>query len=74
MLAKGASPYDAAKMLGDTIETIERHYTPFVPELRERVRRILDSESGLESGKIARQSEADGFTVTNTSQSRDRIQ
>jgi integrase len=35
MLVRGASPYDVAKMLGDTIETVERHYTPFVRELRE---------------------------------------
>ena len=42
LLARGASPYDVAKMLGDTIE---RHYTPFVKELRERVRRILDDPS-----------------------------
>jgi site-specific recombinase XerD len=45
LLARGASPYDVAKMLGDTIE---RHYTPFVKELRERVRRILDDGVGLE--------------------------
>jgi integrase len=73
MLARGASPYDVAKMLGDTIETIERHYTPFVRELRERVRHILDSNAGLESGKFAPESEADGFTVTNTSQSKQII-
>ena len=30
MLTRGASPYDVAKMLGDTIETVEKHYTPFV--------------------------------------------
>ena len=48
MLSRGASPYDVAKMLGDTIETIERHYTPFVKELRDRVRTILESEGGLE--------------------------
>ena len=70
MLARGATPYDVAKMLGDTIETIERHYTPFVRELRERVRHILESDAGLESGKFAAESEADGFTVTNTSQSK----
>jgi hypothetical protein len=46
---RGASPYDAAKVLGDTIETVEKHYTPFVPELRERVRSILDNRDGLES-------------------------
>jgi integrase len=28
MLNRGASPYDVAKMLGDTIDTVERHYTP----------------------------------------------
>ncbi len=44
MLARGASPYDVAKMLGDTINTIEQHYSPFVPELRERVRTLLNSD------------------------------
>lgn len=48
MLVRGATPYDIAKVLGDTIETIERHYTPFFPELRERVRRILEHGVGLE--------------------------
>lgn len=42
MLEQGASPYDVAK-LGDTIETIEKNYAPFVPVLRERVRGILES-------------------------------
>lgn len=45
MLARGASPYDVAKTLGDTIE---RHYNPFVKELRDRVRWILDTGVGLE--------------------------
>jgi integrase len=49
MLTRGASPYDVAKMLGDTIETVEKHYTPFVRELRERVRTILETGTGLES-------------------------
>ena len=48
MLTRGASPYDVAKMLGDTIETVERHYTPFVKELRERVRNILETGTGIE--------------------------
>jgi integrase len=48
MLLKGASPYDVAKILGDTIDTIERHYAPFVPELRARVRLIIESGEGLE--------------------------
>jgi integrase len=48
MLCRGATPYDVAKMLGDRIETVEKHYTPFVPELRERVRSILENRMGLE--------------------------
>lgn len=48
MLCRGASPYDVAKMLGDTIDTVERHYTPFVKELRERVRNILETGVGIE--------------------------
>lgn len=62
MLIKGASPYDVAKMLGDTINTVEKHYTPFVKELRERVRSILENDAGLES------------VVTPASQSPRRIQ
>lgn len=50
MLAGGATPYDVAKMPGDTIDTVERHYTPFVRELRERGRNILAANTGLECG------------------------
>jgi hypothetical protein len=50
MLARGASPYDVEKLLGDTIETAEKHYAEFVRELRERVRRMMESnERGLEA-------------------------
>lgn len=48
MLTRGASPYDVAKMLGDTIDTVERHHTPFVKELRDRVRGILETGVGIE--------------------------
>lgn len=48
MLSRGASPYDVAKMLGDTIDTVEKHYTPFVKGLRERVRNILETGVGIE--------------------------
>jgi integrase len=34
MLARGASAYDVAKLLGDTVATVEKHYAPFVKELR----------------------------------------
>jgi len=50
MLAGGASPYEEAKLLGDTIETVEKHYAEFVGELREKVRRMMESkEGGLEA-------------------------
>jgi integrase/recombinase XerD len=49
MLERGGSPYDVAKLLGDTIDTVERHYTPHVRELRERVRWLMENGEGLES-------------------------
>jgi hypothetical protein len=49
MLTRGASPYDVAKIIGDTIKTVEKHYTPFVSELHERVRMILETGTGLEN-------------------------
>ena len=59
MLARGASPYDVAKLLGDTVDTIEKHYAPFVRELRERARSIMENGEGLEKafGTIWAQSE-----------------
>ena len=48
MLARGASPHDVAKILGDTIGTVEKHYMPFIGELRERVRMILETGVGVE--------------------------
>ena len=48
MLARGASPYDIAKLLGDTVDTVEKHYAPFVKELRERTRWIMENGEGLE--------------------------
>jgi hypothetical protein len=35
-------------MLGDTIDTVEKHYTPFVKQLRDRVRHILETGPGIE--------------------------
>jgi len=48
LLLKGANAYDVARLLGDTIETVEKHYAPFVRELRERARRFVESGEGLE--------------------------
>jgi integrase len=47
MLARGATPYDVAKLLADEIATVERHYAPFVRELRERVRTLMESGGGI---------------------------
>jgi integrase len=44
MLARGATPYDVAKLLGDEIANVEKHYAPFVRELRERVRTLMETE------------------------------
>jgi hypothetical protein len=57
-LARGASPYDVAKLLGDTVSTIEKHNAPFVKELRDRARRFMENGEGLEktSGMICAQS------------------
>jgi len=50
MLIRGASPYDVAKILGDTIQVVEDHYTPFVRELRERVRLLISNpDLGIEA-------------------------
>jgi integrase len=48
MLVRGASPYDVAKLLGDTVATVEKHYAPFVKELRDRARRFMENGEGLE--------------------------
>jgi integrase len=49
MLARGVNPYSVARLVGITVDILERHYAPFIPELRERVRRALDSGEGLEA-------------------------
>jgi integrase/recombinase XerD len=48
MLLKGATPYDVAKTLGDTVAVVEKHYAPYVKELRERTRKIMASDEGIE--------------------------
>jgi integrase len=48
MLARGATPYDVAKLLGDEIATFEKHYAPFVRELRERVRTLMENGKGID--------------------------
>lgn len=40
---------DVAKLLGDKVETVEKYYAPYVRELRERARRFVESQEGLEN-------------------------
>jgi integrase len=47
MLARGATPYDVAKLLGGEIATVEKHYAAFVRELRERVRNLMETGKGI---------------------------
>jgi hypothetical protein len=49
LLCAGCGIYDVAT----PVETVERHYSPFVPALRERVRQIMESGKGLEGTKTA---------------------
>jgi hypothetical protein len=61
----GATPYDVAKTLGDTVAVVEQHYAPYVAELRERTRRIMESPEGIEKLRadytiLAHQSPAKG--------------
>lgn len=48
LLLKGASPYHVAKLLGDTVQTVETHYATFTKELRGRARRLMESGEGLQ--------------------------
>ena len=57
MLARGVNPYNVAKLVGITVEMLEKHYAPFIPELRERVRRALEKGQGLESASPVQNSE-----------------
>jgi integrase/recombinase XerC len=41
LLAKGASLYDVAKLLGISVQVAEDHYAPYVAELQERGRRLV---------------------------------
>jgi integrase len=63
MLARGATPYDVAKLLGDEIATVEKHYAPFVRELRERVRTLMETGEGI--GQYATESSIPRNSRTN---------
>jgi len=40
--------YDVAKMLADTVDTIEKHYAQFVPAARDAVQSRMDIGVGIE--------------------------
>jgi integrase len=48
MLAKGNDVYMVAKMLADTVETVEKSYAEFVPAARDAVQVKMDKGIGIE--------------------------
>jgi integrase len=48
MLAKGAGVFEVAKMLADTVETVEEHYAQFVLASRDNIQAKMDSGVGIE--------------------------
>jgi integrase len=55
MLARGGI-FDVAKMLADTVETIETYYAQFVPAARDAAQSLMDRGVGIEErGKLAQQ-------------------
>jgi integrase len=48
MLARGASIYDVAKMLADTVDTVEKHYASFIPAARDAAQSKRDNGIGIE--------------------------
>ena len=48
MLARGTGIFDVAKMLADSVDTVEKHYAQFVPAARDAVQVRMDSGIGIE--------------------------
>ena len=56
MLTRGIGVFEVAKMLADTVETVEEYYAQFVPAHRDAVQVKMDSGIGIEEQvKIAAQ-------------------
>ena len=55
LLYKGLDIYSVAKMLGDTVAVVEKHYARFVTVLRERARQIMVNGKGLEEAHFGTQ-------------------
>jgi hypothetical protein len=53
---RGIGVFEVAKMLADTVETVEEYYAQFVPAARDAVQSKMDSGVGIEEqAKIAAQ-------------------
>jgi integrase len=63
MLAREASIYDVAKMLADTVETVEKSYAQFVPAARDAAQSKMDAGIGIE--ERARMAQSRGKKVVN---------
>ena len=48
MLARGVNVFPVAKMLADTVETVETHYAQFVPAARDAVQVKMEAGVGIE--------------------------
>jgi integrase len=68
MLMRSATLFEVAKVLGNTAGVVERHYSPFVRALRERVRGLIESDGGLEGDKDSAEIEKKDSTGTVPSQ------
>jgi integrase len=54
MLARGEDIYGVAKMLADTVDTVEKHYAQFVLAARDAAQHRMDNGLGIEErGKLA---------------------
>lgn len=48
MLARGNGVYEIAKMLADTVKTVEDYYASFIPAARDAVQAKMDTGIGIE--------------------------
>jgi integrase len=55
-LARGISIYDVAKMLADTVDTVEKSYAQFIPAARDAAQSLMANGIGIEErAKLAEQ-------------------
>ncbi len=48
MFRNGATPYYVSKILGDNVQTIEKYYAPWLREMREDVKRFVETVPELQ--------------------------